>query len=89
MKQHPDSTSIALDDLRTIPEMVEMYPSRLSLNALRWYLRDRDRNGLALAVVPVGKKLLISQARFEQWLGSRAGTIPSHRSPSAALQRAA
>lgn len=83
MKQQQDlSAPIALDDLRTIPEMAAMYPTRISQNAIRWYMRDRDLNGLAPAVVRVGRNLLISQSRFEQWLGSRAGSPVS-------LQRAA
>ena len=64
---------IRLDDLYTIDGLVTHFPDLLSVPALRWQLRFRDENGLAPACVRIGKKLLISRARYEAWLGSRAG----------------
>lgn len=68
-----DSGQIALADLRSIDDMVHEHPKLLSVPTLRWQLRHRDVNGLAPACVRVGKKLLISKTRYEQWLARRAG----------------
>lgn len=67
------STALALDDLNTVEGMSAAHPDKLPVATLRWQLRHRDTNGLAFAVVRVGKKLLISQSRYEQWLSTRAG----------------
>lgn len=66
-------TSMQLDDLHTVEELASKYPRILSTYTLRWQLRDRENNGLAPACVRVGKKLLISKTRYEQWLAARAG----------------
>ena len=65
--------SLALDDLHPIERLAGAYPNLLTVPTLRWQLRHRDTNGLAPAVVRVGKKLLISQTRYETWLATRAG----------------
>lgn len=67
------AASLPLDDLLTVEELASKYPRILSTYTLRWQLRDRARNGLAPACVRVGKKLLISKTRYEQWLAARAG----------------
>ena len=51
------------------------HPKILTVPTLRWQLRHRDSNGLALACVSVGKKLLISRSRYEAWLATRAGRV--------------
>lgn len=66
-------TAIALDDLFTVEELAAKFPRLLSVPTLRWQLRHREQNGLAPACVPVGRKVLISRARYEQWLATRAG----------------
>ena len=68
---HPEAMS--LDDLHTVEELARKHSRFLSVNTLRWQLRDREKNGLAPACVRIGKKLLISKTRYEQWLASRAG----------------
>jgi len=68
---HP--ATMPLDDLHTVEELAKKYPRILSVFTLRWQLRDRAKNGLAPACVRVGKKLLISKTRYEQWLAARAG----------------
>lgn len=65
--------ALQLDDLHDIEELASKYPRILSVQTLRWQLRDREKNGLAPACVRVGKKLLISKTRYEQWLAARAG----------------
>lgn len=66
--------AIALDDLDTVEGMAARYPRLLTVPTLRWQLRHRDSNGLAVACVPLGKKLLISRSRYEAWLATRAGS---------------
>ena len=68
----PDS--ISLDDLYPIPALVDLHPEFLSVATLRWQLRHRDTNGLAHACRKVGKKILISKSRYEQWLASQVGS---------------
>lgn len=66
--------AIALDDLDTVEGLAASYPRLLTVPTLRWQLRHRDSNGLAVACVPVGKKLLISRSRYEAWLATRVCT---------------
>ncbi|HEV6968110.1 hypothetical protein [Roseateles sp.] len=68
-----EQPAVALDDLYTVDQLVSAFPNILTLNLLRWQLRHREENGVARACVRVGKKLLISKARYEHWLASRAG----------------
>lgn len=67
------TAALQLDDLHDIEGLASQYPHILSVQTLRWQLRDREKNGLAPACVRVGKKLLISKTRYEQWLAARAG----------------
>lgn len=67
------TAALQLDDLHDIEELASKYPRILSVQTLRWQLRDREKNGLSPACVRVGKKLLISKTRYEQWLAARAG----------------
>jgi hypothetical protein len=64
---------LRLDDLSTVDDLAAKFPSLLTVPTLRWQLRHRDENGLAPACVRVGKKLLISRSRYENWLATRAG----------------
>lgn len=64
--------AIRLDDLYEVKKFAHEAPF-LSVPALRWQLRNRGKNGLSGCVVIVGKKLLISKSRYEQWLGNQAG----------------
>ena len=66
--------AIALDDLDTVEGMAARYPQLLTVPTLRWQLRHRDSNGLAVACLPLGRKLLISRSRYEAWLATRAGS---------------
>lgn len=71
----PQSTAdtMSLNDLNTVDQLAAAFPNILSVPALRWQLRHRDENGLAVACVRVGKKLLIHRPRYEAWLSGRAG----------------
>lgn len=65
--------SLPLDDLHTVADLVEQFPKILQPTTLRWQLRRRDQNGLAVACVRIGNKLLISKTRYERWLATQAG----------------
>lgn len=69
----PDNSALPLDDLRTIEGLEAERPDLFGPNTLRWQLRDRKTNGLDFACVRVGRRILISKSRYEQWLASRAG----------------
>jgi len=64
--------AISLNDLLTVEELAAKYPKILSIHTLRWQLRYRGTNGLAMACVRgLGRKLLISESRFENWLATQ------------------
>lgn len=65
--------TIPLDDLFSAKELVALYPKILTPSTLMWQLRSRETNGLSSACIQIGKKLLISKSRYEQWLASLAG----------------
>lgn len=70
-----DHTTAAIDlkDLHTVETLAGENAQILNVQMLRWQLRHRDRNGLANACIRIGKKLLISKSRYEQWLASQVG----------------
>ena len=68
-----DHEGFALDDLFSVEALVSAYPDKLTVATLRWQLRHRDTNGLASAVVTLGKKLHLHKPRYERWLATRAG----------------
>lgn len=67
----PAGDAMSLDDLSTVDQLAAAFPNILSVPALRWQLRHRDENGLSVACVRVGKKLLIHRPRYEAWLATR------------------
>ncbi len=63
--------TINLDDLFSIEELVARHPRILTQATLRYQLRDRSHNGLSRAVIRVGKRLLISETRYQTWLAGQ------------------
>jgi hypothetical protein len=53
----------------TIRQTVEKYPF-FTENSLRWHLFNRGTNGLAPAVMKIGKKILIDDEKFTTWIDS-------------------
>jgi hypothetical protein len=76
MQAQTPTDTLQLEDLHSIQELAARFPEILSVPTLRWQLRHRQDNGLASACVSVGKKLLISKSRYEQWLALRAEVTP-------------
>jgi len=71
--QTADNQPITIDDLVTVEGIVAANPEALTVAAVRWQLRYRHENGLHACCVKVGKRVLISRRRYEQWLATRAG----------------
>lgn len=69
-----NSPAIPLDDLHTVEDFAAQHARIFTESTLRWQLRSRASNGLDElgAVVKIGKRLLISKTRFEQWLATQA-----------------
>ena len=60
------------EDLRTVKQTVAECPW-LTEPALRRYIFDSAQNGLAPALVRIGRRLLIHQPTFNAWLESHRG----------------
>ncbi len=65
--------SIELESLIPAGEIADRYPSIFSRTTVAWLMRTRDQNGLAQAVVRIGRKDFIHKPSFERWLAQRAG----------------
>ena len=57
-----------LHEFKTVRQMAEEFPGLVSVSALRWQLRNRDRNGLREHVITVGNKLAIHVPGYTRWL---------------------
>ena len=68
------TNQIELSDLFTVEQMAARWPKILSQLTLRYQLRNRETNGLSMAVVRIGKRLLISEQRYQHWLAENAAS---------------
>lgn len=66
------TNTIDPSDLYSVDDYAAMYPRILSRHTLRYQLRNREANGLTGACVRIGKKLLISNSRYQSWLAKQA-----------------
>lgn len=58
----------------TTEQLVEKYPA-FTMTYLRSLLRERDKNGLADAVINLThRRLLVDEERFLEWIEARRGT---------------
>lgn len=53
----------------TVKQLAEKTPY-LSESAIRWMLFNRRTNGLDKAVTKLGKKVLVDDEKFNQWVES-------------------
>lgn len=67
------TNQIDLNDLYNVHDFAARHPKILSVQTLRYQLRFRDVNGLCKACVQIGKKLLISERRYQEWLAETGG----------------
>ncbi len=58
--------------LLTVPQFADAHPA-FPISSLRWLLYQRKGNGLHKAVVRVGRRVLIDEARFFQWIAEQNG----------------
>jgi hypothetical protein len=65
--------SIELESLIPVQQIADRYPAIFSRTTVAWLMRSRDENGLAQAVVRIGRKDFIHKPTFERWLARRAG----------------
>ena len=72
---HIDATPMAksLDEFSTIEQLAANNPDLITVNRLRWIIRDRHNNGLAPAVKKLGKNLLVHVPTFVTWLMQQKG----------------
>lgn len=54
----------------TVAQLTEKHQA-FTEGSLRWLLFNREHNGLAIAVVQIGRKVLIDEQAFVTWLRSR------------------
>ena len=53
----------------TVKQLAEKNPY-LTESAIRWMLFNRKTNGLSVAVTKLGKKILVDDEKFDQWVES-------------------
>ena len=56
--------------LATVVEFCMKYPA-FPIGGLRWLLFHREQNGLDQAVIKLGRKILIDEEKFFEWLDSQ------------------
>lgn len=58
-----------LHNLITVEELAKKHP-KLTIGGIRWWLFNRDRNGLkdSGAVIKMARKLFIDETKFIDWL---------------------
>jgi hypothetical protein len=65
--------SIDLSDIID-PEAIERESNgRIKAATVRYYISQRELNGLKVHTVRIGRKLLLSRRGFAQWLATRIG----------------
>ena len=61
------TTSYPKRTLHTVPQFCQAHPA-FSPGGIRWLLFHRESNGLSKAVLRVGRRILIDEDAFFQWL---------------------
>ena len=56
-------------ELRTVEQLVDETPW-MTKDMLRWYLFNRETNGLNRAVIKISRRLLIDRSEFARWVES-------------------
>lgn len=60
-----------LSEFKLIKGMVEQHKDKFTEHQIRWWLRDREENGLDECVVKIGKRLYVHQPSFLRWFISK------------------
>ncbi|UFS71386.1 hypothetical protein LPW11_04125 [Geomonas sp. RF6] len=53
----------------TIKQLAHTRPY-LTEASIRWFLFNRARNGLSCAVIKLGRRLLVDEEKFDEWVNS-------------------
>lgn len=53
----------------TVKQLAERHPY-LTESTIRWHLFNRKTNGLSAAVIKLGRKVLIDDEKFSEWVAS-------------------
>jgi len=61
----------ALDRWQNIPNFVKAHP-QFKIPTIRWYLRNRKKNGFDKVTRKVGKQIMINEDLFLEWLEKHA-----------------
>jgi hypothetical protein len=59
---------MAIEDLRTVKQIVEANPGVWTEASVRWLVFNAETNGLDSALFKVGGRVLIDICRFNEWL---------------------
>ena len=65
------------EELRTVEQLVDETPW-MTKDMLRWYLFNRDTNGLNKAVFKISRKILIDRLEFARWVDSHRVVPTQH-----------
>lgn len=68
-----ESPAPTLDSILLIEKFQEKHADKFTRSQLTWFLRNRDRNGLANsgAVILSARKFYINEPLFTQWFASQ------------------
>lgn len=56
----------------TLREFSNKHPS-FSHNHLRWLMKNREKNGISLAIIKIDRRLMIDESKFFEWLDTKRG----------------
>jgi hypothetical protein len=77
---------MALADLRTVRQLSLEVPA-FSQASIRWAIFNSRHNGLAPALVKLGKRVLLDRAKFEAWVYGQHLSDPAAAAPAAPARR--
>ena len=61
---------MSFKNLRTVRQIAEANPA-FSEASLRWLIFNAKKNGLNRAIIRVGRRVLIDETLFDEWLGEQ------------------
>lgn len=64
---------LRLDRLRSVRQLVEMYPHLFTEGGLRWTIFRRKHNGFDACIVRIGRRILIDTDQLERWMARHRG----------------
>jgi len=68
-----------MSDLLTVKQFAEKHPA-FSQGSLRYHIFHEHTNGLEAALVRIGRKVLIKESAFFDWVASLQLKLPKNKS---------